>query len=112
MSESLKILIFFILEALIITIIIELLMLFLQREKNYRIYLLSIVINVVTNVGLNIGLQFVKPGYYYLVVTLLEVLIIGIEAMAYFLIYKDFKKSLKTSLVCNLASFLVGLILI
>lgn len=112
MSESLKVLLFFILEALIITIIIELLMLFLLREKNYRIFLLSIVINVLTNVGLNVGLQFVKPGYYYLAVTLLEALIVGIEALAYCLVFKDFKKSLKISFACNLASFLIGLILI
>ncbi|GEM_PF-5032474 len=60
MSESLEILIFFIVEALIITIIIELLMLFVQREKNYRVYLFSILINVITNVSLNVGIQFVE----------------------------------------------------
>jgi hypothetical protein len=112
MSESLKILIFFIVEALIITIILELLMLLVQREKNYRVYLFSILINIITNVSLNIGIQFVEPGYYYLVVTILEALIVLIEAASYFLIYKDFKKSLRISLVCNLTSFLIGLILI
>ncbi len=112
MDEALKILIFFIVEALIITIVIELLMLLIQREKNYKIYLYSILINVITNVSLNVGIQFVEPSYYYLVVSLSEVMIVLIEALAYFWLYKDFKKSLRISLVCNSASFLLGLILI
>jgi hypothetical protein len=107
-----QVLICFIAQALIITIVIELLMLFLQREKNYKIYLFSVLINVITNVSLNVGIQLVEPSYYYLVVTLSEAMIVLIEALAYFWICKDFKKSLRISLVCNLTSFLLGLILI
>jgi len=112
MNEALKILIFFIAQALIATIIIELLMLLIQREKNYKIYLFSVLINVITNVSLNVGIQLVEPSYYYLAVTLSEAMIVLIEALSYFLICKDFKKSLRISLVCNLTSFLLGLILI
>lgn len=107
-----QIIIYFVLKALIITIISELLILLVQKESNYKIYLLSIVINIITNVSLNIGIQFINPKHYYLIVGLLEVLIVFIEAILYDFIYNDLKKSLRISCLCNIMSFLMGFILL
>lgn len=112
MFESYQILIYFILKALIITIIIELLMLFVLGEKNYKIFLLSILINIITNISLNIGIQFINPQYFYVLVGILEVVIAFIEAAGYNLIYKDYKKSLRVSCLCNAASYLLGFVLV
>ena len=112
MFEAYQILIYFILKALIITIITELLVLLVKREKNYRVYLLSIPINIITNISLNIGIQFINSESYYLIVGILEVIIVFIEASGYNLIYKDYKKSLRVAFLCNVASYLLGFILV
>lgn len=107
-----QILIYFILKALIITIFIEILALLLQKEKNYKVYLLSIFINILTNISLNVGIQFINPNNYYLIVGILELIIVIIEASVYNLLYKDYKKSLRVAFLCNVSSYLLGFIFV
>lgn len=111
MDNIYQIFFFLILKALILTIVIELIVLLILRERNYKIYLLSIIINIITNVSLNIYVQFIDVRYYYLIITFLEILIVIIEAIGYNLIYKDYKKSLLIAFLCNIASYLLGLLL-
>ena len=111
MDNIYQIFFFLILKALILTIVIELIVLLILRERNYKIYLLSIIINIITNVSLNIYVQFIDVRYYYLIITFLEILIVIIEAIGYTLIYKDYKKSLLIAFLCNIASYLLGLLL-
>lgn len=110
MNEAHQIIIYFILKALLITIIIELLVLVVLREKNYKVYILSVFLNLFTNLSLNVGIQFVNPKSYFLVVGILEVLIVLIEACGYNIIYKNYKKSLQVAVSCNIMSFLLGFI--
>lgn len=112
MNDLFEVLIYFIIKALVITIIVEMIVLLLIREHQYRIYLISIFINIFTNISLNIMIQFINPKYYYFIVFGLEVMIILIESFGYHLVYRNYKRALIVSLLCNLASFLVGLLLI
>lgn len=98
-----------IIRALIYTLIIELLVLYLQKEKNYKVFILAFLINTITNVSLNITLTLIDNKLYYVILIIMEIGAFIIEALAYFFIYKDFKKALRVSLLCNLASYLVGL---
>jgi len=99
-------------KALVITLIVELSMLYFFKEKDYKVYVLSALINVITNLSLNymiLNIDFTKMVYYYLFVGILEVIIVFIEALAYMLYYKKFKKAFLISLILNSTSFLVGL---
>lgn len=97
---------------LFITIITEMLVLFLWREKKLRIYALSIFINIITNLSLNIILSYANPRCYYGIIGSLEAVIVFIEAFAYNLIYKNLKKSFIISLLCNITSFTAGILLL
>ncbi len=101
-------------KALVITLIVELAMLHFFKEKDYKIYVLSALINTITNLSLNymiLNIPFPQMFYYYLFVGILEVLIVFIEALAYMLYYKKFKKAFLISLTLNGTSFLVGLLI-
>lgn len=96
---------------LILTIWIEIGVLFLFKERRSKVYLLSLGMNFVTNISLNlIGYYLVIDTIwlYYIVVLLLEFLIWFLEGIGYYSIIKDKKKSCFYSLACNLCSFLLG----
>ena len=102
------------LAALILTIILECLALFLigEREKLYYIY--WIAITSVTNLSANLYLALVFKGgniEYWLTVAVIELLVFVCEFVLSFIYTNDWKKSIKTSLICNLSSFLIGLII-
>ena len=100
--------------ALILTLIIENLMLFILGYKDYRIYVLSIVINTITNLALNsflLSYPFQTYLFYATICIILEILIFLIEGCFYMIYFKNFKKALKISFILNLTSFLIGLIL-
>lgn len=101
------------LAALILTIILECLALFLigEREKLYYIY--WIAITSVTNLSANLYLALVFKGgniEYWLTVAVIELLVFVCEFVLSFIYTNDWKKSIKNSLICNLSSFLIGLI--
>jgi len=103
---------------LILTIIIELgvlkLVQTLFRGYNFQYLLLSIiVINMVTNPLFNVLSSILDPlRQLFLLEIGFEILIIGIEAgVLYFIYKKDFNKFLFLSIIINLISYGVGLIL-
>ena len=101
------------LEALILTIILECLALFLIGEREKLYYLYWIAITTVTNLSANLYLALAFKGdnlEYWLTVTAIEVLVFALEFVLSFIYTNDWKKSIKNSLICNLSSFLIGLI--
>ena len=98
--------------ALGITLVIELIVLFVLKERDKRLFLILIAMNFITNPVMNIFLTFISPQYYYVVLFVCEVVVIVIESLGYYLVIKDFKKALKISLFCNVMSFMTGWLLI
>lgn len=100
----------YLIKALLITIIVEELFLLIQKEKNYKIYLGCLIINIVTNVTMNIALQYLANNYYLFLI-ILEVMVVLIEALGYFIINKNILKSLRLALVCNVVSLIIGFLI-
>ncbi len=101
--------------ALILTLFIETIMLFILRYKDYRIYLLAILMNLITNLPLNFILTYYPfETYigYFIVGIILEIFILFIESFFYLFYFKNYKKALKVSLLLNLTSFLIGLVFV
>ncbi len=94
--------------ALLITILSEELVLLIMKVKDSRLYLSLLIINIITNLSMNIILQFVSN--YYLWLYILEGCVFIIEGLVHLLIMNDIKKAIIISLVCNLCSYLIGLI--
>lgn len=100
--------------ALILTLIIETLVLFLLKYRNYKIYIICLIINIITNLSLNyylIHTIFQTVYIYIIVVILLEAFIWIVEGLVYMIYLKDFKKAIKVSIILNATSFFTGLLL-
>ena len=97
---------------LVVTILSETLIVVLFRFKKINIYITTVGINVVTNLSLNIALHHAGYNYYYIVLYALEIAVFLIEGIIYYLIIKDFRKAMLLSLLCNLFSYLIGLLII
>lgn len=98
-----------ILKALLITIVSEEICLLLMRERKLKVYLTCLIMNVVTNISMNIILQYVSN--YYTSLVIFEILVFVIEMLVYLLVTKKLTKSIIYSLVCNIGSLLVGMLL-
>lgn len=101
-------------DALILTLIIELSILFILRFKDYKLYILSSIINIITNLSLNYYLEntiFKTLTIYVIVVIILEITVVFIETLLYMIYFKKFKKSFLISLLLNASSFLLGLLI-
>ena len=84
------------LDALILTLIIELSILFILRFKDYKLYILSSLINIGTNLSLNYYLEntiFKTLTIYAIVVIILEITVLFVETLLYMIYFKKFKKS-------------------
>ena len=104
-----ELLIRIILKSLLLTIVFEELMLLVQKERNIKIYISCLVINILTNVSMNISLiVFVK--YYVILLIIFEIVVLFIEALVYNWFKRDFLDSLKISFLCNFGSFIIGLL--
>lgn len=94
---------------LILTIAIELLVLLGLRERQSKILLASVAINIVTNLPLNIALSII--GYDWIYILIGELLVLIIEALWYILFTKNIKQAAIYSLLCNVTSYLTGLLI-
>ena len=94
-------------EALLLTIILEFIVL-LVLKKNYKYLIISIILNIMTNIPEIINLL---PIYYLIILIILEISIIFIESIGYYLLNKKFCKSLKISFYLNFISFFIGTII-
>ena len=102
-------------DPLILTILLESLALILMRERSPLFYVYWIAVTTLTNIPVNLYIQLVFSGTnigYWLTVAVLEALVFTVEFLLCLAYTKDKKKSAKYSAVCNLTSFLSGLIII
>ena len=93
---------------LVPTILIELGVLLLLRERRQRVLVASVGINVVTNVPLNLVADFV--GRSLSVILAGELVVIAVEALFYRLLTGNWRQAVIYSLLCNAISFLLGLL--
>lgn len=102
------------LEALILTILIEGFGLVFLKVRDYKIYLLSMALNICTNVSLNAFLlyyDFQNVWVYIITVVILEIVVILVEFLGYWFYFRQYKKSLFYATLLNVMSFGIGLIL-
>ncbi len=93
---------------LVSTILIESLVLFVLKEKSWRVICSSVVINILTNVPLNIYVNILDRFITWQDVLLLESGVVLVESLLYYFITRDVRKSFVYGLLCNLISYLVG----
>ena len=101
-------------EALVLTVILEWLALVILGERDKLFYLYWVAVTALTNVLVNLYLTYLFSGgviEYWINVTLLEIMVLISEFFLCFLYTLDKKKSIKYSAVCNSASFLIGLLI-
>ena len=96
--------------ALIPTILIELAVLLLLRERRGRVLVASVIINILTNVPLNLYVNYISSSL--LVIICGEVIVVLIEALWYYLFIRDIGCSFVYSFLCNAISFLTGLLVL
>ena len=102
------------LAALILTVIIECLVLLLLGEREKLLYVYWIAITSFTNLSANLYFALAFNGSrldYWLTVAIIELLVFLCELIMCFIYTSNWKKSIKYSLICNLSSFLIGLII-
>lgn len=96
--------------ALIPTILIELGVLWLLKERRTKVLLSSVAVNVLTNVPLN--LYFSNTDYNWSRVLICELIVFVVEALWYLCFTGSFRQSVIYSFLCNAISFLMGLLLL
>ena len=99
--------------ALMITLAIEVnIFIFLKRD-NIFLWLVVSIMNVILNVGMNVLLYFMSTTFWYwFTLSIYEIATLIIEGLIIFLIFKyKFFKCLLVSLIANVTSFLVGLLI-
>ena len=94
--------------ALIPTIVIELGVLWLLRERRRLVLWASVVVNVLTNVPLNLFVHLVANSWTIIAVG--ELLVFGGEALWYYLFTKEVRRAVVYSFLCNAVSFLTGVL--
>ena len=96
---------------LFLTLLIESSALFLLGEKKPIFYLYWAAATSITNVCANLYLNFAdfesSVGFYF-AIAVIEFLVFISEFFLCFLYTKDIQKSIKYSAICNLASYLIG----
>ena len=101
-------------EALVLTVILECLALFILGERDKLFYVYWGAVTALTNVLVNLYITYLFSGgvmQYWINVAVLEILVLMGEIFFCFLYTSDKKKSIKYSAVCNGASFLIGLLI-
>lgn len=108
-NGSLPFQVYFMLAALLLTISVELGMLRLMGEKHRKVFVGSVVINILTNIPLNLVLFAVGSTIGSLLTG--ELLVLVLEAIGYYILIHDWKRAFIYSLLCNVTSFLVGVLI-
>lgn len=101
-------------QLLLLTIILECIALYLLGEKKPIFYLYWIALTSLTNLSVNLYITlFFYGGYteYYITVAVIEILVFAAEYFLCYLYTRDKTKSLTYSVVCNLFSFFIGLLI-
>ena len=93
---------------LVPTIVIELCVLWLLRERRADVLWSSVVVNILTNVPLNLFVTFVSGSLSAIVVA--EVLVVAVETLWYRYFADSWHQALTYSFLCNAISFLIGVL--
>ena len=107
-NSQLSILHYFLLP-LLATIVLELGVLWLLRERRAKVLWASVIINIFTNVTLNLILfngPHPTPALHILVG---ELTVIVIETLWYFLFVRNWRQAVAYGVLCNAISYLTGL---
>jgi len=102
-----------IIKALMLTIIIEGIVIFLLKRK-FIFVLYSIIINIITNLSLNIIVSNCLQSnlwIYIIGVVILEIVVLFAEVLMYNIIIKKFKESFILSLILNVISLSFGFLM-
>ena len=100
--------------ALLLTIIIELFVLWFFKERHRLFFVYWGGVTALTNLLANLFILYVFSGgdvEYWICVVIIEALVFISEAALCFVYNSDLKKSIKYSAVCNLFSFGIGLLI-
>lgn len=100
--------IWMLLSTLVPTVLIELCVLWLLLERRRSVLLSSVVVNVLTNVPLNLFLRKVDGGWTSIIVG--EVFVVIVEALWYRWFTGQWKQAFVYSVLCNVISFVIGLL--
>jgi len=91
------------------TVLIELGVLLLLRERRKKVLLSSIVVNALTNIPLNLYLIDCSTDWWTDVI-IGEAIVIIVEMLWYCYFVKDLKQAAIYSVLCNAVSCLLGLL--
>ena len=94
--------------ALIPTILIELAVLLLLRERSGKVLMASVAVNILTNVPLNLYVNYVSNSLPAILCG--EALVVLVETLWYCLFLANLPRSFMYSFICNAISFLTGLL--
>ena len=108
-NSSLPFQVYFMLAALLLTICVELGMLQLMGETRRKVYVGSVILNILTNIPLNLILFAVGSTIGSLLTG--ELLVLVLEAVGYYILIHNWKQAFIYSLLCNVTSFLVGVLI-
>ena len=94
--------------ALVPTIMIELVVLLLLRERRRLVLGSSVIINILTNIPLNLYVVYIDSSMLTIVIG--ELLVVVVEALWYYLFLRVLSRAFIYSFLCNAISFLTGLL--
>ena len=94
---------------LVSTVIIELGVLWMLRERRAYVLSSSVVVNILTNIPLNIFLFYVNSTWTAVLVG--EMLVLIVETLWYRHFVGEWRRSFVYSFLCNAISFLIGLLI-
>lgn len=94
--------------SLISTIVIELGVLYLLKERRKRVLLSSVVINILTNVPLNLYVLFVDGSLRTVLIG--EIIVLVVETLWYRMFVGSMGRAFIYSALCNAISFLLGVL--
>lgn len=100
-------------QALILTIILECTVLFILGERSKIFYLYWCAVTALTNICANLYIVFLFSGgeiEYWITAAIIEILVVIAEFLLCLAYTNDKKTSIKYSSICNATSFFVGLI--
>ena len=99
--------------ALTITLAIEVNLYMILDYKNLKLFIVVSIINITTNSSMNLILLTTRNDfYYYLILSIFEVSVVFLEALVVTIILKyKYTSSLLFSLIANVSSFLMGLLI-
>jgi hypothetical protein len=94
--------------ALLPTVVIELAVLWMLRERRGDVLASSVVVNILTNIPLNIFIIYVSGSWTAIIIG--EVLVLLVEMLWYRYFVGEWRRAFIYSSLCNAISFLIGVL--